>query len=69
MFAFGALLQHVAPALGTSGGQMLGWGFFVSTVVCSHATFTISSLSHVFGRQRRRCAKRRGVGWINSAAG
>ena len=54
MFGLGALLQHVAPELGTSGGQMLVWGFFVSTVACSHATFTINSLSHVFGRQRYR---------------
>jgi hypothetical protein len=31
---------------------MLVWGFFVSTVVCYHATYTINSLSHVFGRRR-----------------
>ncbi len=54
MYGLGALLQRTAPQLGTSGGQMLVWGFFVSTVVCSHATFTINSLSHVFGRQRYR---------------
>jgi len=54
MYGLGALLQHSNPTLGTSGGQMLVWGFFVSTVLCSHATFTINSLSHVFGRQRYR---------------
>jgi stearoyl-CoA desaturase (Delta-9 desaturase) len=54
MYGLGALLQRTSPELGTSGGQMLVWGFFVSTVVCSHATFTINSLSHVFGRQRYR---------------
>jgi stearoyl-CoA desaturase (delta-9 desaturase) len=54
MYGLGALLQRTAPQLGTSAGQMLVWGFFVSTVVCSHATFTINSLSHVFGRQRYR---------------
>jgi stearoyl-CoA desaturase (delta-9 desaturase) len=32
--------------------QMLIWGFFVSTVVLAHSTFTINSLSHVFGKQR-----------------
>ena len=31
---------------------MLVWGFFVSTVLCSHGTYTINSLSHVFGKQR-----------------
>ncbi|HET7664190.1 MAG TPA: fatty acid desaturase, partial [Rhodanobacteraceae bacterium] len=33
MLGLGSLLNHVAPALGTSGMQMLVWGFFVSTVV------------------------------------
>lgn len=30
----------------------LMWGFFVSTVLLWHGTFTINSLSHVFGRRR-----------------
>ena len=30
----------------------LVWGFFVSTVLVYHATFTINSLSHLFGRRR-----------------
>ena len=33
---------------------MLIWGFFISTVLCWHATYTINSLSHLFGRQRYR---------------
>lgn len=37
---------------GTNGPQMLIWGFFVSTVLLWHGTFTINSLSHVFGSQR-----------------
>jgi stearoyl-CoA desaturase (delta-9 desaturase) len=28
------------------------WGFFVSTVVTYHATYTINSLCHVFGKRR-----------------
>jgi stearoyl-CoA desaturase (Delta-9 desaturase) len=36
-------------ALGWSG---LFFGFFLSTVLTWHATFTINSLSHVFGRRR-----------------
>ena len=37
---------------GTSGGQMLVWGFFISTVVLFHATVTINSLAHRFGTPR-----------------
>ncbi len=52
MLGLGILLEEVTPHLGTTGGQMLVWGFFVSTVACYHGTYTINSLSHVFGRQR-----------------
>jgi stearoyl-CoA desaturase (delta-9 desaturase) len=51
-FALGALLQRYAPALGTSGVQMLVWGFFVSTVLLYHGTFTVNSLAHLFGSRR-----------------
>jgi stearoyl-CoA desaturase (delta-9 desaturase) len=52
MYGLGVLLQHVAPQLGTSGGQMLVWGFFVSTIVLFHATVTINSLAHRWGSRR-----------------
>jgi stearoyl-CoA desaturase (delta-9 desaturase) len=52
LFGLGVLLAKVSPGLGTNGMQMLIWGFFVSTVALAHSTFTINSLSHVFGRQR-----------------
>jgi stearoyl-CoA desaturase (delta-9 desaturase) len=42
----------VAPQWHTSGGQMLVWGFFVSTVVLFHATVTINSLAHRVGSRR-----------------
>ena len=51
-FGLGVLLQTYAPGLGTSGSQMLIWGFFVSTVLLGHSTFTINSLSHLFGKRR-----------------
>ncbi|MBK7864591.1 MAG: fatty acid desaturase [Archangiaceae bacterium] len=42
-----------AVVLFTVGGlPVLVWGGFVSTVVLFHGTFTINSLSHVFGRRR-----------------
>lgn len=52
IFALGALLESVAPGLGTNGWQLLVWGFFVSTVLLYHGTFTINSLAHRFGKQR-----------------
>ncbi|MBK6598461.1 MAG: acyl-CoA desaturase [Proteobacteria bacterium] len=54
VFGLGVLLDRTAPQLETNGWQMLVWGFFISTVACSHGTYTINSLSHVFGRQRYR---------------
>lgn len=52
MLKLGQYLHLTSPTLGTSGMQMLVWGFFISTVACYHGTYTINSLSHVFGRQR-----------------
>jgi stearoyl-CoA desaturase (Delta-9 desaturase) len=48
----GAALAHWMPQLGTNGGQLLVWGFFISTVLCYHATYTINSLCHRFGKRR-----------------
>jgi stearoyl-CoA desaturase (Delta-9 desaturase) len=53
-FGLGALLQVVAPGLGTNGWQMLVWGFVISTVVLFHGVATINSLAHVFGSRRFR---------------
>ncbi|HEY6939865.1 acyl-CoA desaturase [Dokdonella sp.] len=52
LYVAGALLHAFAPASGTSGAQMLVWGFFVSTTVLFHATVTINSLAHRFGTRR-----------------
>jgi len=52
LFATGALIRHLAPHSGVSGGQLLVWGFFISTVVLFHATVTINSLAHGFGSRR-----------------
>ncbi|MBA2479693.1 MAG: acyl-CoA desaturase [Planctomycetes bacterium] len=49
-FGLGMALQHWGYQ--TSGAQMLVWGFVISTVFTAHATFTINSLSHVFGTRR-----------------
>ena len=52
LFGLGAVLERVAPGLGTNGWQMLVWGFVISTVVVYHATYTINSLAHRIGSQR-----------------
>lgn len=52
LFVFGMLLGVYAPELGTSGFQVLVWGFCISTVLLYHGTFTVNSLAHVFGRRR-----------------
>ena len=40
------------PALSTSGMQLLVWGGFISTVLLYHATYTINSLAHLYGKRR-----------------
>jgi stearoyl-CoA desaturase (delta-9 desaturase) len=52
LLGLGAALGHYAPGLGTSGSQLLVWGFFISTVACYHGTYTINSLCHVWGTRR-----------------
>ncbi len=52
LFGAGELLRGFVPAAGTSGPQLLIWGFFISTVVLFHATSTINSLDHLVGRRR-----------------
>ncbi len=51
-FLSGALLGRYFPGSGTSGVQMLVWGFFVSTVLLYHGTFTVNSVAHLFGSRR-----------------
>jgi stearoyl-CoA desaturase (delta-9 desaturase) len=64
VFLVGCLLQRLAPSLGTSGWQLLVWGFFVSTVLCYHCTYLINSLSHVVGRQRYRTGDSSRNNWL-----
>src|SRR5215204_5906878 len=51
-FLLGELLGRYFPGSGTSGWQMLVWGFFVSTVLLYHRTFTVNSVAHLFGSRR-----------------
>lgn len=52
IYFFGVLVASLDPDLGTSGLQLLIWGFFISTVAVYHGTYTINSLAHQIGRKR-----------------
>jgi stearoyl-CoA desaturase (delta-9 desaturase) len=52
ILVLGILLGAVAPGLGTSGPQMLVWGFCFPTVLSYHATFAVNSVAHLWGRRR-----------------
>jgi stearoyl-CoA desaturase (Delta-9 desaturase) len=50
---------HFVPPVALAAGLLLWgglpvliWGFFISTTLLWHGTFTINSLAHVFGRRR-----------------
>jgi len=51
-FALGELLEFVAPQLGVNGWQLVVWCFFISTVALYHATYSVNSLAHLYGRRR-----------------
>ena len=52
IFIFGEWLAFEHPALNTNGLQLFIWGFAISTVLLYHATFTVNSLAHVWGKRR-----------------
>lgn len=52
LFGLGEYLAAYHPRLETSGWQLVIWGFFISTILLYHATYTINSLAHRFGRRR-----------------
>jgi len=52
IYLLGMWLEDYYPNLNTNGMQLLVWGFAISTVVLYHATFTVNSLAHVWGKRR-----------------
>jgi len=50
-YALGASLGYYFPESGTTGPQMLVWGFIISTVALWHATFMVNSVCHVWGKR------------------
>lgn len=51
LFVLGSWVAASFPELGTSGGQFLVWGYFISTVLLAHVTFCINSLAHLVGKR------------------
>ena len=51
LYALGAALEAFYPGLGTSGMQLVVWGFFISTVFTWHVTFMVNSVCHKWGAQ------------------
>ena len=49
LFALGDYMAIHYSQYNTNGMELLMWGFFVSTVILYHATFTVNSVCHVFG--------------------
>ncbi len=52
LFLLGDVLARTSPGLGTSGWQMVVWGFFISTTVLFHVSVSINSLAHRVGSRR-----------------
>ena len=52
LWVTGWLLGRHAPGIGTSGMQMVVWGFFVSTTALFHGTVSINSFAHMYGTRR-----------------
>jgi stearoyl-CoA desaturase (Delta-9 desaturase) len=52
LWSLGVMLNNYFPQMGTSGFQLLVWGFFLSTVLLYHGTFSVNSLAHLIGRRR-----------------
>ncbi|MEZ5454747.1 MAG: acyl-CoA desaturase [Lysobacteraceae bacterium] len=52
LYLVGRWLEQAHPELGTSGAQLLVWGFVVSTVLLLHVTVSVNSLAHRVGTRR-----------------
>lgn len=50
IFILGVYLEKIG--FNTNGWQLLIWGYFVSTVILYHSTFSINSLGHIYGTRR-----------------
>jgi stearoyl-CoA desaturase (delta-9 desaturase) len=62
-----AMVPTVALALGflfIGGAHALVWGYFVSTVLLWHGSFSVNSIAHVFGSQRYKTGDQSRNNWL-----
>ena len=52
LFFIGNRLNFYYPDIGTSGWQLVMWGFFLSTALVYHVTFCVNSVTHIIGKKR-----------------
>ena len=52
LYYIGQQLNFYYPELGTSGWQLVMWGFFLSTALVYHVTFCVNSVTHIIGNKR-----------------
>ena len=52
LYLIGNYLNASFPGLGTSGWQLVMWGFFLSTTLVYHVTFCVNSVTHIVGNKR-----------------
>lgn len=64
LYGAGELLRALDPELGTSGAQLVVWGFCVSTVVLYHVTFSINSVAHRLGSRRFETSDESRNNWV-----
>lgn len=51
LYGIGLWLESALPNLGTTAWQFFVWTFVISTVLGYHATFTVNSLAHRWGKK------------------
>jgi stearoyl-CoA desaturase (delta-9 desaturase) len=52
LYAAGEVLEASDPSLGTTGWQLLVWGFLVSTFFVYQVSYSVNSIAHRFGTRR-----------------
>lgn len=52
LYLLGQILAERLPQLNTNGAMLFVWGFFLSTVLLYHATYSVNSFAHLFGTRR-----------------
>ena len=52
IFLLGHFVGKIFPVTETGAWQAFFWGFVLSTIVLYHATYTINSLAHRYGKRR-----------------